>query len=125
VNRPKGPRDRGDPPNSLRIQRRQHAGVVAFYNKRGTSERLIKEGKVAIKRLSCRTFVANAVQLQFQALAYNLGNFLRTLAAPVIREAGSGPHLAFVLRDGRKYVNIQAKPESQIIWSARRAEANT
>ena len=33
-------------------------------------------------RLSCRTFAANAVRLQLPALAYNLGNFLRTLATP-------------------------------------------
>ena len=58
--------------------------VVAFYHKRGTSEQWIKEGKGAIKwtRLSCRTFAANAVRLQLHALAYNLGNFLRTLATP-------------------------------------------
>ena len=58
--------------------------VVAFYNKRGTAEQWIKEGKGAIKwtRLSCRTFNANAVRLQLHALAYNLGNFLRTLATP-------------------------------------------
>ena len=31
---------------------------------------------------SCRTFAANAVRLQLHALAYNLGNFLRTLATP-------------------------------------------
>ena len=30
----------------------------------------------------CRTFAANAVRLQLHALAYNLGNFLRTLATP-------------------------------------------
>src|SRR5262249_44105233 len=58
--------------------------VVAFYNKRGTCEQWIKEGKGAIKwtRLSCRTFAANAVRLQLHALAYNLGNFLRTLPTP-------------------------------------------
>jgi hypothetical protein len=58
--------------------------VVAFYNKRGRCEQWIKEGKGAIKwtRLSCRTFAANAVRLQLHALAYNLGNFLRTLATP-------------------------------------------
>jgi hypothetical protein len=52
--------------------------VVAFYNKRGTCEQWIKEGKGAIKwtRLSCRTFAANAVRLQLHVLAYNLGNFL-------------------------------------------------
>ena len=58
--------------------------VVAFYNQRGTCEQWIKEGKGAINwtRLSCRTFAANAVRLQLHALAYNLGNFLRTLATP-------------------------------------------
>src|ERR1700716_2957724 len=58
--------------------------VVAFYYKRGTCEQWIKEGKGAIHwtRLSCRTFAANAVRLQLHALAYNLGNFLRTLATP-------------------------------------------
>ena len=34
------------------------------------------------ERLSCRTFAANAVRLQLHALAYNLGNFLRTLVTP-------------------------------------------
>ena len=59
-------------------------GVVAFYNQRGTCEQYIKEGKNAIKwtRLSCRTFAANAVRLQLHALAYNIGNFIRTLAMP-------------------------------------------
>ena len=44
----------------------------------------IKEGKNAIKWtwLSCRTFAANAVRLQLHVLAYNLGNFMRTLAMP-------------------------------------------
>jgi hypothetical protein len=32
--------------------------------------------------LSCRSFAANAVRLQLHALAYNLGNSLRTLATP-------------------------------------------
>ena len=41
-------------------------------------------GKNAVTwtRLSCRRFAANAVRLQLHALAYNLGNFLRTLALP-------------------------------------------
>ena len=58
--------------------------VVAFYNQRGTAEQLIKEGKNAIKwtRLSCCSFAANAVRLQLHALAYNLANFMRTLAMP-------------------------------------------
>jgi hypothetical protein len=58
--------------------------VVAFYNQRGTAEQWIKEGKGAVRwtRLSCQSFAANAVRLQLHALAYNLGNFLRTLATP-------------------------------------------
>lgn len=55
--------------------------VVKFYNKRETAEQWIKEGKNAVKwtKLSCRRFVANEVRLQLFGLAYNLGNFLRTL----------------------------------------------
>ena len=62
---------------------RPAARVVAF-NQRGTAEQWIKEGKGAIKwtRLSCRAFAANAVRLQLHILAYNLGNFMRTLALP-------------------------------------------
>ncbi len=58
--------------------------VVGFYNKRGSCEQYIKEGKGAIKwtRLSCRSFAANVVRLQLHALAHNLGNFLRTLTTP-------------------------------------------
>ena len=58
--------------------------VVAFYNHRGTCEQWIKEGKNAMKwtRLSCCSFAANAVRLQLHALAYNLANFMRTLALP-------------------------------------------
>jgi hypothetical protein len=58
--------------------------VLAFYNQRGTAEQHIKEGKYALKwtRLSCMRFTANAVRLQLHALAYNLANFLRTLATP-------------------------------------------
>jgi hypothetical protein len=65
--------------------------VVAFYNQRGTAEQWIKEGKGALKwtRLSCRTFAANAVRLQLHALAYNLGNFMRTLAMPKTAEPWS------------------------------------
>ena len=33
-------------------------------------------------RLSCRRFAADAARLQLHALAYNLGNFMRTLALP-------------------------------------------
>ena len=39
--------------------------VVRFYNKRGTAEQWIKEGKQAVKmtRLSCRRFRSNEVRL--------------------------------------------------------------
>jgi hypothetical protein len=39
---------------------------VRFYNRRGTAEQWIKEGKNAVKwtRLSCHDFVANQVRLQ-------------------------------------------------------------
>ena len=58
--------------------------VVAFYNQRGPAEQHIKEGKNAIvwTRLSCRRFRNNEVRLQLHALAYNLANFMRTLALP-------------------------------------------
>jgi hypothetical protein len=65
--------------------------VVAFYNHRGTAEQWIKEGKGAIKwtGLSCRTFVANAVRFQLHALAYNLGNLMRTPVMPKAAEPWS------------------------------------
>ena len=79
--------------------------VVAFYNQRGTAEQWIKEGKGAIKwtRLSCRTFAANAVRLQLHVLAYNLGNFMRTLAAPKAAEPWSLTSLR------KKLIKIGAK----------------
>jgi hypothetical protein len=50
----------------------------------GTAEQWIKEGKYAIKwtRRSCYGFQQNAVRLQLFVLAYNLANFMRTLALP-------------------------------------------
>ncbi len=90
--------------------------VVAFYNHRGTAEQYIKEGKYAIKwtRLSCRKFRNNEVRLQLHALAYNLGNFMRTLALPKEVEHWSLTTLreklvkigAKVVRHGR-YVTFQ------------------
>jgi hypothetical protein len=56
--------------------------VVRFYNKRGTAEQWIKEGKqaVAMTRLSCHRFHANEVRLWLSVIAYNLGNLWRRLA---------------------------------------------
>ena len=90
--------------------------VVAFCNHRGTAEQYITEGKYAIKwtRLSCSKFRNNEVRLQLHALAYNLGNFMRTLALPKEVEHWSLTRLreklvkigAKVVRHGR-YVTFQ------------------
>jgi hypothetical protein len=58
--------------------------VVRFYNKRGTAEQWIKEGKQAVKmtRLSCHRFRSNEVRLWLSILAYNLGNLWRRLVLP-------------------------------------------
>ena len=79
--------------------------VVAFYNQRGTAEQHIKEGKNAIKwtRLSCHGFRNNEVRLHLHVLAYNMANFLRTLALPEEVEHWS----LTTLRE--KLVNIRAK----------------
>ena len=90
--------------------------VVAFYNQRGTAEQWIKEGKNAINWtwLSCHDFRNNEVSLQLHALAYNMGNFLRTLALPEVVEHWSLTTLreklvkigGKVIRHGR-YVTFQ------------------
>jgi hypothetical protein len=58
--------------------------VVRFYNKRGTAEQWIKEGKQAVKmtRLSCQRFRSNEVRLGLSVIAYNLGNLRGRLAVP-------------------------------------------
>src|ERR1017187_9106900 len=58
--------------------------VVRFYNKRGTAEQWIKEGKQAVKmtRLSCHRFRSNEVRLWLSVTAYNLGNLWRRLMLP-------------------------------------------
>ena len=55
--------------------------MVRFYNKRGTAEQWIKEGKQAVKmtRLSCHKFRSNEVRLWLTIIAYNLGNLWRRL----------------------------------------------
>jgi hypothetical protein len=79
--------------------------VVLFYNQRGRAEQWIKEGKYAIHwtRLSCHDFQDNQVRLQLFALAYNLANFLRTVALP----KGIGHWSLTTLRE--KLVKIGAK----------------
>ena len=58
--------------------------VVRFYNKRGTAQQWIKEGKQAVKmtRLSCHRFRSNEVRLWLSVIAYNLGNLWRRLVLP-------------------------------------------
>ena len=58
--------------------------MVRLYNKRGTADQWIKEGKQAAKltRLSCHRFRANEVRLWLSLIAYNLGNLWRRLALP-------------------------------------------
>ena len=58
--------------------------VVRFYNKRGTAEQWIKEGKQAVKmtRLSCHRFRSNEVRLWLTIIAYNLGNLWQRLVLP-------------------------------------------
>jgi hypothetical protein len=65
--------------------------VVRFYNRRGTAEQWIREGKHATHwtRLSCHRFRANEVRLQLSVLAYNLGNLWRRLVLPKRIEAWS------------------------------------
>ena len=55
--------------------------VLRFYDKRGTAEQWIKEGKQAVKmtRLSCHRFRSNQVRLALSLLAYNPGNVWRRL----------------------------------------------
>ena len=50
--------------------------VLRFYNKRGSAEQWIKEGKQATHwtRMSRYRFRANEVRLQLNVLVQNLGN---------------------------------------------------
>jgi hypothetical protein len=58
--------------------------AVRFYNRRGTAEQWIKEGKQAVKvtRLGCHRFRSNEVRLWLSVIAYNLGTLWRRLALP-------------------------------------------
>ena len=69
----------------------EHGGAIRRRRSCPNCAQFVKEGKGAIKctRLSCRSFAANAVRLQLRALAYNLGNFMRTLAMPQTAEPWS------------------------------------
>ena len=88
--------------------------VVRFYNKRGTAEQWIKEGKYAVKwtRLSCHDFRDNEVRLQLFALAYNLANFVRRLALP-----GSVRHWSLTtLREKRCVLVLRSRRRTAALW---------
>lgn len=55
--------------------------MVRFYNKRGTAEQWIREGKQAVKmtRLNCHRFRSNEERLWLGVMAYNPGNLWRRL----------------------------------------------
>ncbi len=79
-------------------------GSGAVYNKRGTAEQWIKEGKQAVKmtRLSCHRFRSNQVRLALRLLAYNLGNLWRRVALPKRIEKRAADELAATAgEDGR------------------------
>ena len=82
--------------------------VIDFYNRRGTAEQWIREGKHALNwtRLSCHDFDDNQVRLQLFVLAYTLGNFLRRLALPVsVRHWTLTTLLAKLIKTGAKVVH--------------------
>jgi hypothetical protein len=89
--------------------------VVRFYNKRGTAEQWIKEGKQAANwtRLSCHRFRANEVRLQLSVLAYNLGNLWRRLVLPKRIDTWSLTSLQQrLVKTGGRLVNTPATPGS-------------
>ena len=90
-------------------------GQFAGYEDVNNAERLSRDPVLrAITRLSCHSFRNNEVRLQLHALAYNIGNFLSTLALPEAVEHWSPTTLreklikigAKVVRHGR-YITFQ------------------
>lgn len=79
--------------------------IVRFYNKRGTAEQWIKDGKQAAHwmRRSCHRFRASEVRLQLSVLAYNLGSLWRRLVLPKRIDSWSltGLQQRFVKTGGR------------------------
>ena len=60
--------------------------VVLLYNRRGTAEQHIKEGKYAfhLMWLACQTFRDNEVRLLLQARTYNLATSLSCFELPEV-----------------------------------------
>jgi hypothetical protein len=93
------------------VGRRSEGRVVRFYNRRGTVEQWIKEGKNAVKwtKLSCRRFKDNAARLRLFALAYafteHVGRLLILVreGTPIDKPFGTGRmDCRRVLRAGRQ-----------------------
>jgi hypothetical protein len=79
--------------------------VVRFYNKLGTTEQWIKEGKQAVKmtRLSCHRFRSNEVRLWLSLIAYKPGQPLAAAGfAAEDRELVSDESPAAAGEDGRQ-----------------------
>ena len=78
---------------------------MRFYNKRGTAEQWIKEGKQAVKmtRLSCHRFHSNWCGW----IAYNLGNLCRRLALPARVDSWSLTSLQQRLKTGLELPVLQ------------------
>jgi hypothetical protein len=57
---------------------------VRFYDKRGTAEQWITEGKQAVEMtwLSCHRHGSNEARLWLRVMAYNLGNLWRRFVVP-------------------------------------------
>ena len=97
--------------------------VVRFYNKRGTAEQWIKEGKQATHwtRLSCHRFRANEVRLQLSVLAYNLGNLWRRLGRPTKNQELVADELAAAADEDRRSAR-QARPLLLVALGRRASE---
>jgi hypothetical protein len=67
--------------------------VGRFYNKRGTAEQWIKEGKQAVKmtRLSCHRFRSNEVRLWLSVMGLHLGNLWLRLFGAMARRIAALP----------------------------------
>jgi hypothetical protein len=78
--------------------------VVRFYNKRGTAEQWIKEGKQAVKLtpLSCHRYRSNEVRLWLSLIACNLGNLWRRLVLPAKIDNWSADQLAATVGEDRR-----------------------
>jgi len=110
--------------------------VVRFYNKRGTAEQWIKEGKQAVKmtRLSCHRFRSNEVRLWLSVMAYNLGNLWRgrfcrsgsrTGSSSISTVGRPSDSIAAVLRACWANFRVTGDSDHGSQWMWRRAEQKT